>query len=232
MAFAGRVVTAVAAMLLAVIDQIDARRRKRCGQTGNHFRCDRTGFLGVHWTYIEGLGSKVRHVRITITKGETQDRLDMERRDGSRASTVFPHKGPIPHDFVHYAVERELGFDGGFWGLVDAGRHPDEVQEIAKAAGHASSKRAHVPAADFVQAIQSERIVEAFEADHWSGGNADPAGVVYMAESGCAQSLVSLPNAFDDAAVARIRSRIGEFAGRWTSLAPGQSVVLEWPAQA
>ena len=167
-------------------------------------------------------------MRITITKGEREDRLDIERPDGSRAATQFPHKGPIPHDFVHYAVESELGFDRGFWGLVESGHHPEEVQDIAKAAGHASAKRAQVPSADFVDAIQAERIVEAFEADHWSGGAGDPAGIIYMANAGCEQSLV--PAAPMDApAVQRIRSRIADFMGRWKTLAPGESIALEWP---
>jgi hypothetical protein len=155
----------------------------------------------------------------------------MERVDGSRASTRFPHKGPIPHDFVHYAVESELGIDRGFWGLVESGRHPEEVQDIAKAAGHASAKRAEVPAADFVPAIQAERIVEAFEADHWSGGTGDPGGVIYMAEAGCEQSLVP-PAPMDELAVARIRDRIADFGARWAALPTGEAIVLEWPAQA
>jgi len=167
-------------------------------------------------------------MRITIIKGDKEDRLDMERADGSRASTSFPHKGPIPHDFVHYAVESELGIDRGFWGLVASGRHPEEVQQIAKAAGHSSAKRAQVPAADFISAIQAERIVEAFEADHWSGGGGDPSGIIHMANAGCEQSLVPRPP-LDEPAVARIRSQISDFAGRWSALAPGQSMALEWP---
>ena len=170
-------------------------------------------------------------MRISITKGETEDRLDMERADGSQASTRFPHKGPIPHDFVHYAVESELGLERGFWGLVASGHHPEEVQDIAKAAGHASAKRAEVPAADFVQAIQAERVVEAFEADHWSGGTGDAAGVISMAQAGCEQSLVP-PGPMDESAVARIRARIADFSARWAALAPGETVVLEWPAPA
>lgn len=170
-------------------------------------------------------------MRITITKGEKEDHLDMERSDGSRASTLFPHKGPIPHDFVHYAVESELGFDRGFWGLIASGHDPEEVQELAKTAGHASARRAQVPAEDFVPAIQAERIVEAFEADHWSGGAGDPAGVIYMVEAGCEQSLVAAPP-MDDSAVARIRSRLADFAGKWAALKPGEAIVLEWPAQA
>ena len=167
-------------------------------------------------------------MRISITKGDSEDRLDMERADGSRASTSFPHKGPIPHDFVHYAVESELGFDRGFWGLVEAGHAPEDIQEMAKAAGHASAKRAEVPAAEFVSAIQAERVVEAFEADHWSGGSGDPSGVTYMAEAGCVQSLVP-PPAMDDALVERVRRRIADFSARWASLAPGERIELAWP---
>jgi hypothetical protein len=167
-------------------------------------------------------------VRITITKGKDDDRLDIHRGDGSSVATRFPHKGPIPHDYVHYAVERELGLETGFWGLVAAGHHPEDIQEIAKSAGHASAKRAKVPHEGFVAAIQSERIVEAFEADHWSGGSGDAAGLIFMAEAGCSQSLVALPPALDDSAVARIRQRITDFASRWATLTPGGSISLDW----
>ena len=170
-------------------------------------------------------------MRISITKGEKEDRLDMERADGSRVSMLFPHKGPIPHDFVHYAVESELGIDRGFWGLIESGRHPEEVQDIAKAAGHASAKRAQIPDADFVPAIQVERVVEAFEADHWSGAKGDPAGVIYMATAGCEQSLVPAPP-MDESAVARIRACIADFSVRWAMLSSGETIFLEWATPA
>jgi len=169
-------------------------------------------------------------MRITITREAREDRIDICRDDGSRASTRLPHKGPIPHDFVHYAVERELGIDTGFWGLVAAGHHPEAIQDMAKAAGHASAKRAAAPDPGFAAAIQSERIVEAFEADHWSGGVGDPAGVIALAEAGCAQSCVALPPLLDDRAVANIRQAIADFAERWTMLAPGAAVSLDWDA--
>jgi hypothetical protein len=167
-------------------------------------------------------------MRITITKQARDDRIDICRDDGSSVSTTFPHKGPISHDFVHYAVESELGLSTGFWGLVAAGHRPEDIQEIAKAAGHASAKRAEIPDEGFVAAIQSERIVEAFEADHWSGASGDPAGVILMAQAGCAQSHVALPLALDEAATTRLRKQIADFAARWTTLAPGEAIGLEW----
>ena len=171
-------------------------------------------------------------MRITITKGRDDDRLDIQRADGSQVSTRFPHKGPIPHDFVHCAVEGELAMRRGFWGLVAAGHHPDEIQEMAKLAGHASSKRAEVPADHFVEAIQAERIVEAFEADFWSGGKGDPADVAYMAESGCAQSLVPSADALDETAVVRIRNRLADFAAQWSRLKAGEFLTVDWPEPA
>lgn len=167
-------------------------------------------------------------MRITFTKGEKNDRLDIVRDDQSHVSTVFPHKGPIPHDFVHLAVESELGFDRGFWGMVAGGHHPEAIQEMAKAAGHASAKRAEVPAAHFVEAIQAERIVEAFEADYWSGGQGDPGGVTYMAEAGCRQSLVPPVESLDESAVIRIRQRIADVGARWTSIGAGEEISVDW----
>src|SRR3954453_22084071 len=108
-------------------------------------------------------------MQITITKGERGDRIDAIRADGSSVTTTFPHKGPIPHDAVHFYVESELGLDRGFWGMVASGKHPEEVQDIAKAGGHASASRGRAPDADIIELIQAERAVECFEADLWSG---------------------------------------------------------------
>lgn len=167
-------------------------------------------------------------MRITITKGRDDDRMDICRADGTSVASRFPHKGPIPHDFVHFAVERELGLADAFWGLVAAGHHPEAIQDIAKAAGHASAKRTQLPASGFVSAIQAERIVEAFEADHWSGASGDPAGVTLMAEAGCAQSVVPLPPALDADAVIRIRACLDGFARRWSELPIGEAIAVEW----
>ena len=53
MAFAGGVVAAVAAMRLAVVDQLDPRRLKRRIEPPQHFSLRPDRFLGVHRPYIE-----------------------------------------------------------------------------------------------------------------------------------------------------------------------------------
>lgn len=53
-------------------------------------------------------------MKISITKGQSEDWIAIERDDGSAATTRFPHKGPVPHDAVHWFVERGLGLRDGF----------------------------------------------------------------------------------------------------------------------
>lgn len=170
-------------------------------------------------------------MHIIFTKAATGADIAVRRADGSSADSFLPAKGPVPHDAVHYFVERELGVAKGFWGLVAAGHHPEDIAEMAKQAGHASAKRAEAPDPSFVEAIQVERIVEAFEADHWSGGRGDPAQLSYLADAGCAQSLVP-PFPLDAGTVARVRAAIADFAARWAVIAPGDSMSLDWDAEA
>ena len=183
-----------------------------------------------HRAYIVALIMSAK-MNIELVKAAKGAAIRVLRDDGSTAESFLPAKGPVPHDAVHYFVERELGCDNAFWGLVAAGHHPETIADIAKASGHASAKRADIPDADFVAAIQVERIVEAFEADHWSGGSGDPGGLVAMARSGCEQSKVE-PVEIDAPRVERIRARISEFAAAWDKLPQGGSMTLVWDGPA
>lgn len=166
-------------------------------------------------------------MEIRIIKGQGSDRIEGRRMDGSSFSSTLPHKGPVPHDLVHFVVEGELGFDRGFWGMVAVGNDPEQIADIAKAAGHASAKRAGTPRESIVQAIQAERIVESFEAELWSSGSSNDA-VRDMARAGCEQSLVQLP-ALDDNSMDRIRRELAALSGIWEGLAIGEALTLEWP---
>jgi len=166
-------------------------------------------------------------MQILITKGERADWIEARRDDGSVARESVPQKGPVAHDLVHYVVESELGIERGFWGLVAAGNSPERIAAMAKEAGHASAKRAEKPDPQFVQAIQVERIVEAFEAEFWSRGD-DNDSLRAMAQAGCDQSLVSCPDLSDDA-IERARARLGALAEQWVRLSVGESLTLAWP---
>ena len=165
-------------------------------------------------------------MEIRITKGTACDRIEVRRSDGSVVGTDFPKKGPVPHDVVHFFVESELGVVEGFWGMVASGRHPEEIQDIAKVAGHPSASRPSAPDPAIVPIVQAERIVECFEADLWSGGG-DSQTFRDVVQAGCEQSLVSvLP--ISDGAIDRIRGQLTDFRARWSTLAVGDSCQFEW----
>jgi hypothetical protein len=165
-------------------------------------------------------------IDIAITKGRDEDVIAISREDGSKALTRFPKKGPIPHDAVHYFVERGLGLRNGFWGTVADGMHPEHIGALAKAAGHASASRAQVPDKSIVELIQAERLVECFEADFWGGGGSD-VDLVAVAETGCVASFVPLP-AIEAGSVSKIRSDLADFARFWTVAPLGHETVLRW----
>jgi hypothetical protein len=170
-------------------------------------------------------------MRITITKGEREDSIEAVRADGSSVRTSFPHKGPIPHDAVHFYVESSLGIADAFWGMVAAGRHPEEVAAIAKEGGHASAKRAVVPEASILRLVQAERAVECFEADLWSGGASSPQTIRETIEAGCAHSLVP-PIDVSDQAIASIRFYLADLMQHWRSAPLGERLVLDWASAA
>lgn len=166
-------------------------------------------------------------MQITITKGQSEDRIAILHPDGQQVDTTFPKKGFIPHDAVHLFVERELGLKNAFWGMVAAGRHPEELVEIAKAAGHASASRNTVPDASIVELLQAERIVECFEADQWSGSNGAAEDLIALAEVACDSSHVPLP-AMDATQVVAIQSEVIALAGQWMAAPQGHSVQFTW----
>ena len=167
-------------------------------------------------------------MQITFTKGQREDWIAIVRADGSRAETRFPHKGPVPHDAVHLFVEAGFGLKHGFWGMVGSGVHPEELLEIAKAAGHASASRAGEPDANIVELLQAERLVEVFEADLWSGSHGDEAELLDIGLTACAYSHVPLPNV-QAGAVERIQLAIAEFADSWTAAPVGHNAEFSWP---
>jgi hypothetical protein len=152
---------------------------------------------------------------VTIIKGTSNDRISIIRSDGSHADTSFAKKGPFPHDVVHYAVEKHLGLASGFWGMVAAGHHPEELVEIAKMAGHASAKRAEVPQPHIVELLQAERIVECFEADMWGGG-AEETMLLETIELACGYSHVPVPP-MDGTSIAAIRDELAQLGNQWAN---------------
>jgi hypothetical protein len=150
---------------------------------------------------------------ILIENFGREDRITLTHADGRAMVTHFPKKGPFPHDAVHIAVERALGLRWGFWGTVAGGMHPEAVQEIAKAGGHASASRATTPDPAIVELIQAERIVECFEAELW-GGASNNDDLRTLIATACTASHVP-PLLPDDATIAAIRADLAAMQAEW-----------------
>ncbi len=166
---------------------------------------------------------------VVIVKDERFDRITIRRADGTGAQTRFPKKGPLPHDAIHFFVEDALSLTSGFWGLIAAGLHPEEVQALAKQGGHASASRACVPTANIVELIQAERLVECFEANSW-GAPSTPETLRDVARAACAASLVPLPE-LTEGMIEAIAARVAALHQEWVPAPVGHSFAFCWPAQ-
>lgn len=168
-------------------------------------------------------------MRIEITKDLKDDAIRIIRDDGSVAETRFPKKGPVPHDGVHAIVERGFGLKHAFWGLVAGGRHPEEIAAFSASLGHASAKRADVPGAAIVELVQSERLVECFEAEIW-GGETELALLQDVADAAMAQSKAPRI-ALDANVIADVRRKLAAMTADWRAMKAGETMAFDWPEQ-
>jgi hypothetical protein len=104
-------------------------------------------------------------VRFVKTPG-ARDRVYCERPDGSTASWSFPSYGPdgMPHDLVHYAIERALGLTDGVFGKVAKGADLARINAAAnRTAGRVAQAYADLQPLD--QVLRSERLAAGGVAD-------------------------------------------------------------------
>lgn len=136
------------------------------------------------------------------------DLLEITRADGSTAEVDCPKQGMIPHDMVHYAVERTLHADG-FLGRVAQGAGLGFADGIA----------------DSAEPI--ERLVEAMQADTWSNaGASDVEELIGLYRLSCeARGHAALP--VTPAHIAAIRADMADLAARWGALPVGGSLTLQ-----
>jgi hypothetical protein len=134
-----------------------------------------------------------------------------QRQDDNRAA-FFPW-----HDLTHYAVETELGFGRGFYGLIADG------WEIADTTGKGA--RGPLPEAT----IEVEYIVGSLGAER-AGGSACTAEEFNDFASAFAKTRGRPePRRLTDPELTRIRSRIDELFTLWRALPGGATLELTFP---
>ena len=134
-----------------------------------------------------------------------------QRQDAERA-LFFPL-----HDLTHFAVETELGFRSGFFGLLAAG------WDIADTNGKGT--RGPLPN----EALEVEYLVGAFSAER-AGDSESIADEFYQHASAFAQSKgLPPPRQLTNADLAKVRSRITDLCGQWHALPSGETLELTFP---
>jgi len=135
------------------------------------------------------------------------------QRQDDKYAAFFPL-----HDLTHYAVETELGFRRGFYGLIAEGWDIEDT----------TGKGARGPLPD--EAIEVEYIVAAFSAER-AGGVAAMAGEFNQLAATFANAKgMPRPRQLSEEDLTRVRSRFDELAERWRTLAPGQTLELVFVA--
>lgn len=118
----------------------------------------------------------MRLIAEKLGKNEKSDRLKCQRADGSQTQSAMPRQGTLPHDLVHYVVESALPLRHGFLSQVAAGAEAAFVMQALH-----DKTRAVVD----TEAVQAEAVVEALQAQLWSGAF-DPEAFLHGVRSACA----------------------------------------------
>ena len=148
----------------------------------------------------------------TVLRCIRDDGSSTWQRNENQHARFFPL-----HDLVHYAVESELGFSQGFFGLITAGWNIDETT--------GKSARGRLPD----EALEVEHFVASFMAEwnsqtEWSASDFNAQAATF-AES---RSLPS-PRTMTDEELERVRNRFKDLCSRWRDLSEGETLRLEFP---
>jgi hypothetical protein len=134
------------------------------------------------------------------------------QRQGDNRAAFFPL-----HDLTHYAVETELGFGRGFYGLIANG------WEIADTTG----KGARGPLPD--EAIEVEYIVGSLGAERASDSACTAEEFNDLASAFAKTRGRPEPRTLKDPELTRVRSRIDELFTLWRALPGGATLELTFP---
>ncbi|MEY2508413.1 MAG: hypothetical protein QOH01_2742 [Verrucomicrobiota bacterium] len=131
-----------------------------------------------------------------------------QKQEGDRAG-FFPL-----HDLTHYAVETELKFRRGFYGLIAEG------WEIADTTG--KTARGSLPE----ETLEVEYLVSAFSAERAGGIPATAEEFNELAATFASAKGMRSPRPLTDEDMARVRGRFAELATQWRALPTGSTLKL------
>ena len=157
-----------------------------------------------------------------IRTGERRYRVEVDRADGSIMH--MPH-GPgfdpwLPHDLVHYVVERHLGIAGGVFGQLAAGGDAGTFFTIPHRRRDPARRRSErLGMLGREDMARSERLAAACTA-------------AWHARRGRRWAFAEAVDPGElDAVPAALLSELEQAATRWHALQIGGALALDWPDQ-
>ena len=145
------------------------------------------------------------------------------RGDGVRLSVpVFGPLEPMPHDLVHFAVERELGLREGFWGSVASGAIFDGMRVLeGRQRPHARERSRAVLKANQRGVLFAELLV-ALALRVVKGERLENAPLPL-------DFRLAHTRADRDALIERMRPAVEEMCDRWREVPMGDVLLVQWP---
>jgi hypothetical protein len=148
----------------------------------------------------------------TVLRCIRDDGSSTWQRNENQQARFFPI-----HDLLHYAVETELDFTNGFFGLVAAGWNIDET----------TGKNARGALPD--EALEVEHFVSSFTAE-WNGDSGwSAADFNDQTRAFAATRNQPPPPVLTDEELVRVRNHFKELAAQWRDLPDGETFRLEFP---
>jgi hypothetical protein len=156
----------------------------------------------------------------------------VERDDGAVYRLYGGPAGPrLPHDIMHFVVERELHIGDGIWGGIAAGIIFDTMQHVSgRRSPHARERSTELLASFRQRGLRAEVLANFVEC---VAGLDHPSDFQIMTLA--ATKLTVLPDADADlepAAVAAAAQALQVEAARWARLRVGEELSYDWPLEA
>jgi len=156
----------------------------------------------------------------------------VERDDGAVYRLYGGQAGPrLPHDIMHFVVERELHIGDGIWGGIAAGVVFDSMRHVSgRRPPHARERSRELLAGFGQRGLRAEVLANFVEC---VAGLDHPSDTVIMTLA--ATRLTVLPPAdaeVEPAEVAAAAQALQVEAARWARLRVGEELCYDWPGQA
>jgi hypothetical protein len=154
----------------------------------------------------------------------------VERDDGAVYRLYGGQAGPrLPHDIMHFVVERELRIGDGIWAGIAAGIIFDSMQHVSgRRPPHARERSAELLAGFRQRGLRAEVLASFVEC---VAGLDHPSDTQIMTLAATKLSVLPDPDV-EPAAVAAAAQALQVEAARWARLRVGEELSYDWPRDA